>query len=153
MTPVRIWGSLLVIWVLTGCAGHWDLTIEKAQTITPGKTTKAELLQLFGPYPNRLGPEDPAYTLFPQSSENDRVYLFDSEKSHTRPLPLIIYIGVSTEIRTDRLWALVNESTGVVEDYAFKQYGKAVIYGRPRSPLPPDRIEKEKSTTNPAVRN
>jgi len=74
--------------------------------------------------------------LFPQAGEYDRVHFFESRISSSYPVPLFVYWGAHYVTKTDRLWALVNEKTGVVEDYAFKQYEQAVVFGSSRVPKP-----------------
>lgn len=131
-------GTVLFLCLLTGCAARMgaDLTVEKIHAVAPGRTTKTELFDLLRASPNAVDPDDPAYTLFPRAGENDRVHYFESRISSSYPVPLFIYWGAHYETRTDRLWVLINENTGVVEDYAFKQYEQPVVFGRSGFPQP-----------------
>lgn len=133
-------GTILFLWMLTGCAFRMgaDLSIEKIHAVTPGRTTKTELFDLLRASPNAVDPDDPAYTLFPQAGEYDRVHFFESRISSSYPVPLFVYWGAHYVTKADRLWVLINGKTGVVEDYAFKQYEQAVVFGRSRFPKPRD---------------
>lgn len=125
-------------------------------SVEPGKTTKRELLKRFGPPvtiaaqdemtviplvydvpPLRPGNtyairSDTWFELFSADrdlTEYHRVYYYYA-LSRSRVLMffwLFDYRGSSTE--TDRLWFLVDERTGTVEDYAFKEHGKRVLFG------------------------
>lgn len=131
--------------------------------VEPGKTTKRELLKRFRP-PVAIAARDeitavpvaydhPAlrpgnayairsdtwFELFSADREltdYHRVYYYATlSRSHVLMFFWIFnYRGSSTE--TDRLWFLVDERTGTVEDYAFKQHGEPVLFGRPRTAGP-----------------
>ncbi len=135
MIRAGICGTVLFLWMMTGCVRMGaDLSIEKIHAVTPGQTTKSQLFDLLGVSPNAAGPDDTAYTLFPLAGEYDRVHFFESSYSYSYPLPFFIYWGANYITETDRLWALVNEKTGIVQDFAFKQYEQPVVFGRPRFP-------------------
>ncbi len=129
---------VLFLWIMTGCAARIgaDLTPEKIHAVAPGRTTKAELFTLLKASPDAIDPNDPAYTLFPRAGEGARVHFFESSRSYSYPVPLFIYWGAHYVTKTDRLWALINEKTSIVEDYAFKQYEQPVVFGRSSSPKP-----------------
>ncbi len=125
-------------------------------SIEPGKTTKRELLKRFGP-PVTIAAQgemtviplvydhaymrpgnsyairsDAWFELFSTGrdlTEYHRVYYYYA-LSRSRVLMffwLLDYRGSSTE--TDRLWFLVDERTGTVEDYAFKKHGQPLLFG------------------------
>jgi hypothetical protein len=138
MTRIGFCGAVLFLWIMTGCAGTIgaNLAPENVHAVTPGRTTKTELFALLRASPNAAGPDDPSYTLFPQAGESDRVHFFESSRSYSYPVPLFVYWGAHYVTKTDRLWVLIDEKTGVVEDYAFKKFGQPVEYGRPRLTKP-----------------
>ncbi len=133
--------------------------------VEPGKTTKRELLKRFGPPvaiaaqdemtvipliydvpPLRPGNtyairSDAWFELFAAErslTEYHRVYYYYA-LSRSRVLMffwIFDYRGSSTE--TDRLWFLVNERTGTVEDYAFKEHGKQLLFGAKNVSLRPE---------------
>jgi hypothetical protein len=137
--------------VTTGAA----IRTERVKSIIPGKTTKNDLLDMFGapasvsgrdetltlssaaimgkPFSNRFSYRlraDTFFALFPHADEYRRVYYFFHAVSYTYPVWYILYFGENGKTKTDRLWVLVDEHTGVVEDYAFKRYGEDTVFGR-----------------------
>jgi hypothetical protein len=76
---------------------------------------------------------DTFFTLFPEvknDNYNDKVYYYYSAVSQKLPIPLFVYWGYSGSTQIDQLWVLVNESTGMVENFAYRQQGKDTVFGR-----------------------
>jgi hypothetical protein len=133
---------------------------EQVKAITPGSTTKSELFERFGaptavvvrdevtaitspsawsaPLQNRFDYSFDANTffeLFPttrESNEYHRVYYYHYVVSSKVGYILILGLYESGKTKTDRLWVLVNEKMGTVEDYAFKKHGEKVLFGMSR---------------------
>ncbi|HEY5996015.1 MAG TPA: hypothetical protein VIU29_03300 [Candidatus Deferrimicrobiaceae bacterium] len=129
--------------------------------IRPGATTKDELFDRFGPPAAVLAPgetasflpedgrfpyarawarpvrfdSDTVFALFPAAkvdTDPRRVYFFRKSKGDSGGLVLIFWIDFEYRTDTDRLWALVNERTRIVEDYAWRKAGGPTVFGRPR---------------------
>jgi hypothetical protein len=58
-----------------------------------------------------------------------RIYYYHHVRSSKAGYVLVfaIYGG---DPATDRLWVLVNEKTGIVEEFAFKKFEKPMVFGR-----------------------
>lgn len=139
-----------------GCATTGaPIRTERVKSIIPGKSTKSDLLDMFGapasvaapgetltlsstaimrkPFSNRFSYRlraDTFFALFPPADEYHRVYYFYHAVSYTYPVWYVLYFGENGKTKTDRLWVLVDERTGIVEDYAFKRYGEDTVFGR-----------------------
>ncbi len=136
---------------------------DRLVTLTPGTTTKQDLLEQFGP-PTAIiaqheivaiptpsvwnaGPpvsfrmisrdyrfqSDTFFELFAsgrETGEYHRIYYYDYVVSSKTGHIFLVAFYESGETETDRLWVLVNEKTGVVEDYVFKKHGQKASFGR-----------------------
>lgn len=135
-------GCYIPLWGSSGT----PIETEQLNKIQPGKTTKNEVFEWIGPpiavlasnefYPIRMPPKgarssiqssiqsDTFFELFSsqhQFHEYHRVYYFHYVFSRGN-----IYAGVFVTVQTskvkfDKLWLLVNEKTGIVEDYKFRK--------------------------------
>lgn len=148
--------AVLLSTLLLGCATTGaTIRTERVKSIVPGRSTKGELLDMFGA-PEAIASQDETITLsstaimgkpissrfvyslgadtffalFPPADEYHRVYYFFHAVSYKYPVWYVLYFGENGKTKTDRLWVLVNEKTGLVEDYAFKQYGEDTVFGR-----------------------
>ncbi len=156
MKRQKIFLAALLATSLLGCvATGVPLRTEQVKSIVPGKSTKNDLLDMFGapasiasrnetltlpspaimkkPLSNRFSYKlraDTFFTLFPPVDEYHRIYYFYRAVSYTYPVWYILYFGENGKTKTDRLWVLVNEKTGLIEDYAFKRYEEGTIFGR-----------------------
>lgn len=75
------------------------------------------------------------YELFPVARAVDdylRIYYYQYVTSRKMNYFMILAVYESGTTKSDRLWVLVNEKTGVVEDYAYKKSGADVLFGIPR---------------------
>lgn len=132
----------------------------RVREIVPGTTTKAELFERLGPptavmargevavvaapatwaAPLRNGSisafdSGTVYELFGAggaADDSNRIYYFRHVISRKMTYFMIFAVHESGDTRSDRLWALVNERTGIVEDYAFQKSGATVVFGIPR---------------------
>ncbi len=163
MKAAKILLALLLTALLAGCVARGaPLSAERVKSIIPGKSTKGDVLGMFGapvsiavqnemlavPRPAsmisafsgtgallpggatyRLG-ADTFFALFPTATEYHRVYYFYRSVSYRYPVFYLVYFGENGWAKTDRLWVLVEERTGIVEDYAFKKYGQDTVFGR-----------------------
>ena len=137
-----LFGCYIPLWGSSGT----PIETEQLNKIQPGKTTKNEVFEWIGPpiavlasnefYPVRMPPKgarssiqssiqpDTFFELFSsqhQFHEYHRVYYFHYAFSRGN-----IYAGVFVTVQTskvkfDKLWLLVNEKTGIVEDYKFRK--------------------------------
>jgi hypothetical protein len=156
MKGPNIFIALLLAGSLLGCVTTGTaIRTERVQAIIPGETTKSDLLDMFGapasvsardetvtlpstaimgsPFSNRFSYRlraDTFFTLFAPADEYHRVYYFFHAVSYTYPVWYVVYFGENGKTKTDRLWVLVDERTGTVEDYAFKRYGEDTVFGR-----------------------
>ncbi len=156
MRRANIFILVLLMMLLAGCATTGKpIRTEQVQSIIPGKSTKGDLLDMFGvplaiasrdetltlsspaitgkPFSRQLSYRlraDTFFALFPPADEYYRIYYFYHVVSYTYPVWYVLYFGENGKTKTDRLWVLVNEKTGIVEDYAFKRYGEDTIFGR-----------------------
>lgn len=123
------------------------LSEEDIKKIDPGKTPKAEILERFG-VPMAVGAKGERLTIPRESAwkssggirlggyyqtESDTFFELFSSRHNIRDHHRVYYYyqavssGVASpvyktvRIRVDKLWVLVNEETGVVEDYVFKK--------------------------------
>ena len=116
------------------------------EKIQPGKTTKHEVFEWIGP-PMSVALRDEFISIpepfqwntkmasSPQSSESlfelfssgrefneyHRVYYFYNAKSKKKHTYFLVGGYESTDTKFDKLWLLVNEQTGIVEDYKVKK--------------------------------
>ncbi len=169
MKGVIIVIAAAVLALLAGCVSTGrPLREEQVKSLVPGKSTKSDLMDLFGapaalaarnvtlslPHPaimgapfanrfsNRIDPET-FFVLFPPADEYRRIYYYYHAVSGKHPVWYLVYFGERGKTVTDRLWVLVDERTGTVVDYAFKKYEKDTIFGLPRS-KPPEKAEDQK---------
>ncbi len=139
------------------------IRVDRLATISPGTTTKQDLLEQFGP-PTAIvaqhevdaiptpsvwnaGPpvsfrmishdyrfqSDTFFELFASSrglGEYHRIYYYDYVVSSKTSHFFIVAFYESGMTETDRLWVLVNEKTGIVEDYVFKKHNQKASFGR-----------------------
>lgn len=120
------------------------LTGELIKKIEPGKTVKGDVLEWFGP-PNVLArqgkmvkvpstdPKNPGlqemdsellFELFSvkhQIADHHIVYYYVDVEASMGGAYLLIAIAASTTVKQDRLWILINQNTGIVEDYVFRR--------------------------------
>lgn len=138
----------------------------EVRSVEPGKTTKRGLLLRFGAPTTIAGlseildisvpPEEPLiqdssqyvmesdalFELFlagHQLNEYHRIYYYHSITRSDFIVGLFVFDYRGRKTKTDRLWVLVNEQTGLVEDYAFKRFGEHTLFGIKRvesNPLP-----------------
>ena len=136
------------------------------KALRPGVTTKGELFERFGPPAAVLAPgetaamfpevgrdlpvrpwgasvrmdADTAFELFPPATaegrEYRRIHFFRRSGDDAAILMLIFWIDSDHRTDTDRLWALVDERTRTVEDYAYRKAGGPTVFGRSRFPPP-----------------
>ncbi len=153
-----VFPTALVSVMLLGCVTSTGAKIstEQVKSIIPGKSTKSNLLNMFGapvtiasrgetlniPSPCEAGfplklcrgsyrlKAETFFTLFPEMAEDNIIYYYYHAVSYKYPIMLILYNRESGKTKTDRLWVLVNEMTGIVEDYAFKRYDEITVFGR-----------------------
>ncbi len=136
---------------------------DRLATLTPGTTTKQELLEQFGPptaivaqheiaaIPAPLtwnaGPptsfrmiardyrfqSDTFFELFASGrgiGEYHRIYYYDYVVSSKTGYIFLVAFYESGTTEMDRLWVLVNEKSGIVEDYVFKKHSQKASFGR-----------------------
>lgn len=60
--------------------------------------------------------------------EAHQIVYYEHLTSHNFLWMLLILYYSQGEATADRLWVLVNEETGLVEDYAFKKHGEPTIF-------------------------
>lgn len=154
----------LVFFCVWGCVPSIPFTtgdpIPEGQlsAVTPGRTTKQDLLELLGlpaaivgqheiaaiPSPLTWKGEpftaseyrfqsDTFFELFtPENTINEyhRIYYFEHVVSSQTGYFFLIALYESGSTTADRFWALVNERTGVVEEYVFKKHGRKASIGR-----------------------
>lgn len=128
--------------------------------MTPGTTTKSELFERLGaptaivvrdevaavatprtwaaPYRSESTYSFDAntfYELFPagrESGEYRRIYYYHHVASRKMMFFMLLALYERGDTKWDRLWVLVNEKTGIVEDYAFRKSGATTVFGLPR---------------------
>ncbi len=136
---------------------------ERVASISPGTTTKQDLLEQFGPpttivaqheivaipatFAWNAGPatslsmktrdyrfqSDTFFELFASGREPGeyyRIYYYDYVVSSKTGYIFVVAFYESGTTETDRLWVLVNEKTGIVEDYVFKKYNQKALFGK-----------------------
>lgn len=134
------------------------------KALRPGVTTKGELFDRFGPPAAVLAPgettalfqegdynvpvrswgtsvradADAVFELFPPSTaegaEVRRIHFFRRSEGDTSTLVLVFWNDSGHRTDTDRLWALVDERTRTVTDYAYRKAGGPTVFGLPRPP-------------------
>ena len=137
------------------------------RALRPGVTTKGELFDRFGPPAAVLAPgetavlspendfnvparpwgtsvradADAVFELFPpataEAAEYRRIHFFRRSEGDAATLVLIFWTDSRHRTDTDRLWALVDERTRIVEDYAYRKAGGPTVFGLPRPPATP----------------
>jgi hypothetical protein len=126
---------------------------ERAQKIQPGRTTVREVLKWLGP-PAAIAQKgktvvfpapsigrtdslemqsDGFFELFSSDRslrEHEVVYYFDaSRESSFGVIGILIIVnfgGQTDRAKVERLWLLVDESTGIVEDYLYRSGGRNI---------------------------
>ena len=134
------------------------------RALRPGVTTKGELFDRFGPPAAVLAPgetaalfpedgynepvrpwgrpvradADAVFELFlpatAEGAEYRRIHFFRRSEGDTAILVLVFWTDSDHRTDTDRLWALVDERTRIVEDYAYRKDGGPTVFGLPRPP-------------------
>ena len=134
--------SLAVV-LLVGCVPVPPITVsglplpqEAVARIEPRETKKTQILEWFGPPTaivakgDRLpitGDQTEAASFFElfsskhTISDYHRVYYYYHAVMKKQAVVLAVYIHEKTSINIDKLWVLVNEETGIVEDYVFRR--------------------------------
>ncbi|KPJ63568.1 hypothetical protein AMJ44_14270 [candidate division WOR-1 bacterium DG_54_3] len=144
---IFLWGCAPAPPVTTGR----PLKDEKIIRIQPGKTTKGDIIEWFGaPMAIAVQGEilkiqteaswakgnprggyyfeidsDTFFELFSSKhelTEYHRIYYYYRAVSTKSAVILLLYFYESGRTVIDRLWILVNEETGIVEDYVFRKY-------------------------------
>lgn len=131
MKRSRIALTLFLALSLFGCATTGSpIRTERVQSIIPGKTTSSDLSGLFGT-PTVLVEQstNTSFALFPEMKDGDKIYFYRYSFNYKYPVFLVLYMGEFGKTKTDRLWVLVNEKTGTVVNYAFKQYERDTLFG------------------------
>jgi hypothetical protein len=124
---------------------------QQVKTIEPGKTTKQELFALFGApmgivvqkeattilAPTQYMSEgilhrgsyevqaDTQFELFSvrhSFTDYDRVYYYYDASYGKIAYFFVLYIYESGNTKINRLWVLMNEKTGIVEDYVYREH-------------------------------
>jgi len=129
-----------------GIRSGTPIELEQLEKIQPGKTTKHEVFEWIGP-PMSVASRnkfisipapfqwDTRIALSPQSSESwfelfssghefneyHRVYYFYNARSKKKSVFLVVGQVDNVTTDFDKLWILVNEKTGIVEDYKVKK--------------------------------
>ena len=134
---------------------------DRVRAIVPGTTTKGDLLESFGApaailargevavvdvpstwaAPDRSEysgsfDADTLYELFPKAPGSDeyrRIYYFRHVVSRKTIFFMLVAVYGRGDTTSDRLWVLVDEKTGIVEDYAFRKSGAVTVFGTPRA--------------------
>lgn len=144
---IFLWGCVPAPLVTTGR----PLKDEKIIRIQPGKTTKEDIIEWFGaPMAIAVQGEilkiqaeaswaknmprggyyfeidsDTFFELFSSKhelTEYHRIYYYYRAVSKKGFLILLLYLYDSGKTVIDKLWILVNEETGIVEDYVFRKH-------------------------------
>src|SRR2546423_8252066 len=132
-----------------------SLSEARVQRLQPGKTSKHEVLELFG-MPLSIAkkgevltvsrgseykaggsgvehaglyfvPADTFFELFTPKhriGEYHRIYYYYDAVSNKPLLMLGVYFRESSTTRSDQLWMLINEQTGLVDDFVFRPQHK-----------------------------
>jgi len=141
---------VLLVLLISGCfvMGHdfkvgESLSDKDLEKIQPGRTTKQEVLEMFGPplgiarrgkvlkvpsaIQGKMGWEEiQSETFFELFSTKHTLtnqhiiyYYFSTEASGIGGI-FLFFGKESTDIHVDKLWFLINEQTAIVEDYIFR---------------------------------
>lgn len=121
---------------------------DKVKMIQPGKTTKEEIIQWFGiptiiqksgekesqekkevAEVGIMGPfggvvSQPSFDLFSSKhkiTDDHRIYVYTFTKSKGASFNFLFFGSMDTHSFTDKLLVLVNEKTGIAEDYIFRK--------------------------------
>lgn len=133
---------------------------EQVRGIVPGTTTKGELFDRFGSPTAIVGRDEVAvvvtpatyaapyrrestyafdagtfYELFGAAGATDeyrRIYFYRHVVSGKMTYFMLLAMYEHGDTKSDRVWVLIDEKTGVVEDYAYKKSGAPVAFGVPR---------------------
>lgn len=136
----------------------------QVKTIVPGATSKSELLERFGApaaivargevvvtdapstwaAPSRAQTScafeaDTFFELFPKVpglDEYRRIYYFRHVVSRKMIVFMLLALHEGGGTTSNRLWVLVNEKSGIVEDFAFRKSGATTVFGKPRIAAP-----------------
>ncbi len=127
--------------------------VEGVDKIQSGKSTKREVLEWFGPpaaiskkgevvkvpAPEFGGeaeevPAEALFELFPQERPITRshvIYYYQFSRTKLPPTYIFWMERGEEKVYVDKLWILINEDTGVVEDYLLKESGPVEPHQRP----------------------
>ncbi len=117
---------------------------EQLEKIQPGKTTRQEILEMFGPpvavarkgkvmkIPSpgqrKEGSQEidsePFFELFSTThelTENHIIYYYYYSEETGIGAIVLFTAGAKAKLGVDKLWILVNDETGIVEDYLFRE--------------------------------
>jgi hypothetical protein len=120
------------------------MNADQIQEIQRGKTTKQEILEWFGPpiaiarkgtivkVPSpglrKKGAEeihsDTFFELFSERnviSEHDIIYYYFYAESKSTAAVCVVGVSDKGRLAVDKLWILINEKTGIVEDYVYRE--------------------------------
>lgn len=148
----RTFATIVVIaCVASGCmfgVGSFQsgesLQEKQIQQITPGTTTKQQILDLFGPpaalarkgsaliipstgpgkvdYPDVQG--ETFFELFSSKrtlTERHVVYFYSASETKSTRMMVLFAGTADNKVATDRLWILIDDGTGIVLDYIFRK--------------------------------
>ena len=120
------------------------LTGDLIEKIEPGKTAKVQILEWLGP-PNVLArkgkvvkvpssdPKNPGmqemdsellfevFSVKHQIGDHHIVYYYQDVEASGGGVYLLVGMAMSTNVKQDRLWILINQNTRIVEDYFFRK--------------------------------
>lgn len=130
--------AVFIVMCLSGCiigARYLDdepIGKEEVVKIRPGQTHIMEIMTRLGP-PETIARQGQSSTYFELFSsdrmlkEEEAVYYFQaSRKVNSGFIVILILInggGLTHRIQADRLWLLVNEQTGLIENYVYRGAG------------------------------
>jgi len=154
MKPSRFFCTLLTVISMLAGSGcgvvgtryriESPLQASEVKKISPGKTTRREVLDLFGPPAAiaRRGQEivtvpvpgirkessqqvqaDTFFALFSAYAPNDSHVIYYYWRAEMRETHGVILgaMGTLGKLSVDKLWVLIDERTGVVVDYVFRE--------------------------------
>ena len=136
---------LLAVTLLSGCLvvsgsrkGEQLFTKEQAEKIERGKTTKAEVLQWFGP-PVAMARKDKGgqalggegdlrpetfFELFTGKHAVGQfhvVYYYRNLRTEEIGAAVLLAASGQVSMKRERLWILINDANGIVEDYVLRE--------------------------------
>ena len=120
------------------------LQASEVEKISPGKTTRREVLDLFGPpaaiarrgqqiitvpvpgikrEPSQQVQAETFFALFSAYAPNDShvIYYYWRAEMREAHAMAVLAIGSLGKLSVDKLWVLIDERTGVVVDYVFRE--------------------------------